>query len=233
VHAARRLPRHMNNPLTRTNSSLGVCPRAVPRGRNSSCSATTLPESATLPLVITTRAQRNGGTCGFPIPGPLLRSITTPPFVISTEAKRSGEISVWILFLGNVFRPEEVMGLRPTAQPVPARFSSPCVGRRPMIPPVGMTNLWRAIFSAEIVAAKTELSSRPERTRISCFALLATSTCAALRRVSRMQPPTPRVSTGNPGERSGGTCGSFRVLTHPLWPGTQCRATISFMRRVP
>jgi hypothetical protein len=30
------------------------------------------------------------------------------------------------------------------------------------------------------------LSSRPERTRISYFALLATSTCAALRRESRM-----------------------------------------------
>jgi hypothetical protein len=29
------------------------------------------------------------------------------PFVISTEAKRSGEISVWILFLGNVFRQSE------------------------------------------------------------------------------------------------------------------------------
>jgi len=31
------------------------------------------------------------------------------------------------------------------------------------------------------------LSSRPERTRISYFALLATSTCAALRKESRMQ----------------------------------------------
>jgi hypothetical protein len=31
------------------------------------------------------------------------------------------------------------------------------------------------------------LSSRPERTRISYFALLATSTCAAFRRESRMQ----------------------------------------------
>jgi hypothetical protein len=29
------------------------------------------------------------------------------PFVISTEAKRSGEISVWMLFLGNVFRQSE------------------------------------------------------------------------------------------------------------------------------
>jgi hypothetical protein len=33
------------------------------------------------------------------------------------------------------------------------------------------------------------LSSRPERSRISYFALLATSTCAALRRESRMQIP--------------------------------------------
>jgi hypothetical protein len=31
------------------------------------------------------------------------------------------------------------------------------------------------------------LSSRPERTRISYFALLATATCAALRKESRMQ----------------------------------------------
>ena len=42
-------------------------------------------------------------------------------------------------------------------------------------------SLWkRALFP---------LSSRPERTRISYFALLATSTCAALRRESRMQIP--------------------------------------------
>jgi hypothetical protein len=33
------------------------------------------------------------------------------------------------------------------------------------------------------------LSSRPKRTRISYFALLATSTCAALLRESRMQIP--------------------------------------------
>ena len=44
------------------------------------------------------------GLCGVPIPGPQLRAITTLPFVISTEAQRSGEISVWIFFLGNVFR---------------------------------------------------------------------------------------------------------------------------------
>jgi hypothetical protein len=31
------------------------------------------------------------------------RLITALPFVISTEAKRSGEISVWMLFPGNVF----------------------------------------------------------------------------------------------------------------------------------
>jgi hypothetical protein len=35
----------------------------------------------------------------------LLGSVTLP-FVISTEAQRSGEISVLMLFLGNVFRPE-------------------------------------------------------------------------------------------------------------------------------
>jgi hypothetical protein len=32
-----------------------------------------------------------------------LRAITTLPFVISTGAQRSGEISVWMLLLGNVF----------------------------------------------------------------------------------------------------------------------------------
>jgi hypothetical protein len=37
-----------------------------------------------------------------------LRSLEAPssPFVISTEAQRSGEISVWMLPPGNVFRPE-------------------------------------------------------------------------------------------------------------------------------
>jgi hypothetical protein len=34
------------------------------------------------------------------------------PFVISTEAKRSGEISVWMLFLGNVFRHSGMAGVR-------------------------------------------------------------------------------------------------------------------------
>ena len=43
------------------------------------------------------------------------------------------------------------------------------------------------VFLAKALAGTTELSSRPERTRISYFALLATTTCAALRRESRMQ----------------------------------------------
>ena len=43
-------------------------------------------------LVIPTGAQRSGGTCGLPLPKPLLRVITTLPFVISTGAERSGEI---------------------------------------------------------------------------------------------------------------------------------------------
>jgi len=43
------------------------------------------------------------------------------------------------------------------------------------------------IILAEALAGTTELSSRPERTRISYFAVLARSTCAALRRESRMQ----------------------------------------------
>jgi hypothetical protein len=40
----------------------------------------------------------------------------------------------------------------------------------------------------------------------SYLALLAATTCGALRRESRMEFITPRVSTGNPGERSGGIC---------------------------
>ena len=51
-----------------------------------------------------------------------------------------------------------------------------------------MTILWRGqVFLAEAFAGTTELSSRPERTRISYFTLLATTTYAALRRESRMQ----------------------------------------------
>src|SRR6202042_186253 len=42
-------------------------------------------------------------------------------------------------------------------------------------------------FCPENLIPATELSSRPERTRISYFALLATTTSAALRRESRMQ----------------------------------------------
>ena len=57
-----------------------------------------------------------------------------------------------------------------------------------MIPPVGMTILLcPQKLQREILTPATELSSRPERTRISYFALLATTTRAALRRKSRMQ----------------------------------------------
>jgi hypothetical protein len=50
--------------------------------------------------------------------------------------------------------------------------------------------LWRdEEFLAETVANAKKLSSRPELTRISYFALLATSTCVALHRESRIQIP--------------------------------------------
>jgi hypothetical protein len=42
-----------------------------------------------------------GGTCGFPIP--LARAITTVPFVISTEAQRSGEICGFLSPLVTLF----------------------------------------------------------------------------------------------------------------------------------
>jgi hypothetical protein len=49
-------------------------------------------------------AKRSGGTCVLPIAKRLLGAITTLPFAISTGAKRSGEISVWmLLLLGDVF----------------------------------------------------------------------------------------------------------------------------------
>src|ERR1700677_667621 len=43
------------------------------------------------------------------------------------------------------------------------------------------------VFKGVCPSTLALFSSRPERTRISYFALLATSTCAALRRESRMQ----------------------------------------------
>jgi hypothetical protein len=58
------------------------------------------------------------------------------------------------------------------------------------------------------------LSSRPERTRISYFALLATTTCAALREESRIQTLKARLFSGNPGERSGEICGLFYPEYH-------------------
>jgi hypothetical protein len=67
--------------------------------------------------------------------------------------------------------------------------------KKPQVPPlrfapVGMTILLRGQVSLhEALTGATELSSRPERTRISYFALLATTTYAALRRESRMQIP--------------------------------------------
>jgi hypothetical protein len=64
--------------------------------------------------------------------------------------------------------------------------------KEPQVPPlrfapVGMTILLsRKGFSEKYFRSATKLSSRPERTRISYFALLATSTYAVLRRESRM-----------------------------------------------
>ena len=39
-----------------------------------------------------------------------LSGSATLPFVISTEAQRSGEISMWMLLLGNVFLAEQSLG---------------------------------------------------------------------------------------------------------------------------
>jgi hypothetical protein len=94
------------------------------------------PGSTALPFVIPTGAQRSGGTCGsaplswkcfsteeswaFSPPKAMknrfssattLSGRATLPFVISTEAKRSGEISVWMLPLGNVFSTERLSGV--------------------------------------------------------------------------------------------------------------------------
>jgi hypothetical protein len=91
------------------------------------------PEATSHPPVIPAGAQRSGGTCGstalswkcfsaeeswaFGSPKVMKKGScsaatvpggTTHPFVISTEAKRSGEISVWMLLLGNVFRQSAV-----------------------------------------------------------------------------------------------------------------------------
>jgi hypothetical protein len=53
--------------------------------------------------------------------------------------------------------------------------------------PVGMTILLQGqVFLAGALAGTTELSSRPERTRISCFAVLATTTYAVFLKENRM-----------------------------------------------
>jgi hypothetical protein len=73
------------------------------------------------------------------------------------------------------------------------------------------------VFLAKGLAGTTELSSRPERTRISYFAMLATTMYAALLKESRTEYINATVLDGKSGERSGGTCGTFPpVLTHPL-----------------
>ena len=104
--------------------------------KNGSCSATTVDGSTALPFVISTEAQRSGEICGSAVPSwkcffdrgvmglwptqgdekRLLfsnysRWSTALPFVISTEAQRSGEICG--PFLGMVFD-RGIMGLWPT-----------------------------------------------------------------------------------------------------------------------
>jgi hypothetical protein len=73
-------------------------------------SAATVPGSAALPFVISTggimgqrahQGDEKGSCSATTVPGS-----TALPFVISTGAQRSGEISVWMLFLGNVFLAE-------------------------------------------------------------------------------------------------------------------------------
>src|SRR6202522_275154 len=103
--------------------------RAHLEDENGFCSATTFARSAPLPFVISTEAKRSGeisvwmhllgnvfrqsidGPAGPPKKTTMASIQQTTfarsaplPFVISTEAKRSGEISVWMHLLGNVFR---------------------------------------------------------------------------------------------------------------------------------
>jgi hypothetical protein len=54
-----------------------------------------------------------------------------------------------------------------------------------MTPPVEMTNLLQLRF--RIFLGNAELSSRPERTRISCHAALDKTACAAFSKESRMK----------------------------------------------
>jgi hypothetical protein len=98
--------------------------------KNAFCEATSLSGSAPLPLCHLDRSEAQwrdlcvdalswkyfsteySWACGPPkvmknafCPATSLSGSAPLPFVISTEAKRSGEISVWMLFLGYVFRP--------------------------------------------------------------------------------------------------------------------------------
>src|ERR1700678_4374307 len=102
--------------------------RAHLEDENGFCSATTFARSAPLPFVISTEAKRSGEISvwmlllgnifnrasmdlrahledenGFCSATTFARSAPLP-FVISTEAKRSGGISVWMHLLGNVFQ---------------------------------------------------------------------------------------------------------------------------------
>jgi hypothetical protein len=102
-------------------------------------------------------------------------------------------------------RPGEVMGLRPT-QGDEKRLS----------------------FSnySPLEARRSPLSSRPERTRISYFALLATSTCAALRTESRMQILN---ATGLHRKSGGAQWRELRffprLLTQLVWPRREALTT--------
>ena len=78
----------------------------------------------------------------------------------------------------------------------------------------------RLLFSnySPVEAPPSPLSSRPKRTRISYFALLATTTCAALRKESRMQI----IKATDLDRKSGGAQWTdlefIRVLGHLLKP---------------
>ena len=106
------------------------------------------------------------------------------------------------------------------ANPAPRRLKPPISGNVPLrsqtvIRITGAAVALRALYvqlsqslitATKVSAAVLPLSSRPERTRISCYAALTTAACAAFRKESRMKFANATNLDRKSGERSGGTC---------------------------
>jgi hypothetical protein len=226
--------------------------------KNGSCSATTVPGSTALPFVISTGAQSSGEICGpflevffrqrnhGPSAHPRRRKTASVqqrlspgsavlPFVISTGAQRSGEISVWMLFRGNVFRqrghgpagPSKVMKNGScSATTVPGGTTLPFVistGAQSSGEICGQRSFLGNVFRQSVPGIPTLLCWKRPRVRLSVKGAACRSSKPRIDRKTGRSPTTAfrwepcRLFLRNGTKRSEGSTVRFKGYSHTLF----------------